>query len=67
MAFTELKFPSIIELIDFSLVMKVKTYEVNRLQNTIKGEFSKEDIDYAVKGFNAKVLPLSEKKDSRIF
>lgn len=53
---TELKFPSIIELIDFSLAMKAKTYTVNRLKTTIKADFIKEDIDHALKAYHAIVV-----------
>jgi hypothetical protein len=55
-----LKFPSIVELIDFSLSMKVKSYEVNRMQLTMIAEFTTEDIELAIKGFKATLLRQAE-------
>jgi hypothetical protein len=56
MSRTELKFPSIIELVDFSLAMKAKTYTVNRIKASIVAEFSQEDIDHAIKAYHAVVI-----------
>lgn len=56
MSTTELKFPSIIELVDFSLAMKAKTYTVNRLKTSITAAFSQEDIDHAIKAYHAVII-----------
>jgi hypothetical protein len=53
---TVLLFPTIVELIDFSLSMKVKHYEVNRSRLMMMAEFCEQDIDLAIKAFKAKVF-----------
>jgi hypothetical protein len=53
-----LRFPTIVELIDFSMMMRTKPYDVNRMNLTLIAGFSKEDIDYATKCFGATVLYL---------
>jgi len=50
-----LKFPTIVELVDFSLSMKVKNYEVNRGSLTILAAFSTEDIELATNEFKATI------------
>jgi hypothetical protein len=51
-----LYFPSIVELVDFSLVMSVKSYNVNRSQLAIIANFSPADIEVALKKFKAKIV-----------
>lgn len=57
-----LKFPSILELIDFSIASKLQKFEINRLKNTLTGKFPPEDIDYAIKGFKAIVVDVPARR-----
>ncbi|MDB5197956.1 MAG: hypothetical protein JWP88_2327 [Flaviaesturariibacter sp.] len=51
---TTLCFPSIVELIDFSLAMQTRTYEVNRSRIAITAVFTEADIELAIKAYGAK-------------
>lgn len=53
-------FPSILELVDFTIKVNTQVFEVNRARLSLTGEFSEEDIDVARRGFNASVLDIDE-------
>ena len=59
-----LRFPSIVELVDFSLVMTVKIYEVDRSKLTIIAAFSLSDVELAMNNYKAVMisLPTKDKK-----
>jgi hypothetical protein len=58
-----LQFPTIVELIDFSLAMTVKTYEVDRSKLAIIAAFPRSDIELAVKGYKAGIVMHSKRDD----
>lgn len=50
---TILQFPGILELVDFTIAAKTVSYEINRTALTLRGEFSDQDIELALRGFKA--------------
>lgn len=53
---TTLKFPSIIELLDFELAVNLKVSYVNKTHLTITGDLGKEELDLALKQYNARII-----------
>jgi hypothetical protein len=49
-------FPSILELVDFTMKMKSRSFEVNRSRLSVTGQFSEEDIETARRSFKAAVV-----------
>lgn len=51
-----LQFPSILELIDFSLTIEGTMFEADRRKNTLTCELSTSDIELATQGYKAIVV-----------
>ena len=51
-----IQFPSIMELVDFTLEVKTKDYKINRTHLTLVGNFTKEERALAKKKFKARVV-----------
>jgi hypothetical protein len=56
MKLTTLKFPTILLLIDFQMVTKTESFQINNINLTLTGEFSEADIELAKYGYHAEVL-----------
>lgn len=53
-------FPSILELVDFTIKVNTQVFEINRTKLSLTGKFSEEDIEVARRGFNAIILELKD-------
>lgn len=51
----KLIFPSIIELVDFQIMVRTARFEINRTHLFLIGLFGEPDIEMATRGFGAKV------------
>jgi hypothetical protein len=53
---TTLQFPSILELVDFQLIVETNAIQLNRVNLTLTGNFSDADIEFAKLSFRAAVV-----------
>jgi hypothetical protein len=53
-------FPSILELVDFTIKVKTQVFEINRTRLSLTGNFSEEDIEVARRGFHATIHEIKE-------
>jgi hypothetical protein len=55
-----LLFPSILELVDFTIIAETPVYLINRQQLSLTGTFIQADIELARRGFHASVVEFEE-------
>ena len=53
MRIVSLRFPTILELVDFNSIIEKDDYQVDHLNLTIKGKFEEADIELARAGYKA--------------
>lgn len=55
-----LLFPSILELVDFTIIAETPVYIINRQRLVLTGDFTQADIELALRGFHASIIQFEE-------